>query len=64
MLEQELFEKHGVHRIELLTLKGNQASQRVALKAGYKKEGISRGVILHEGTHQDAYLFSKVKAES
>ena len=63
LLEQEVFEKHGVHRIELLTLKKNKASQRVAEKAGYQKEGISRGVILHEGKHQDAYLFARLKPE-
>jgi len=64
LLEQELFATHGVHRVELLTLKKNKASQRVAEKAGYKKEGISRGVILHGGKYQDAYLYARLNPQS
>jgi ribosomal-protein-alanine N-acetyltransferase len=47
-------------RLEILSLKPNQASRRVAEKCGYRKEGIQRGKILHHGKYEDAVLYAKI----
>ena len=40
----------------------NRASERVAIKAGYKKEGLMKKVLLTaDGKKKDAYLYAKVK---
>jgi len=49
-----------LRRIELLTLPGNEASIRVAQKCGYRREGIQRAKLLHEGRYCDAVSFAKV----
>lgn len=64
LLEEELFAKHGVHRIELLTLKPNRASQRVAVKAGYRREGLARGAVLFDGQYRDAYRYAKLNPDA
>jgi ribosomal-protein-alanine N-acetyltransferase len=63
MIEEIGFNQHDLERIELVTLKANKASMRVAEKCGYKKEGIQRHKQLHDGTYQDVYLFAKVKPD-
>jgi RimJ/RimL family protein N-acetyltransferase len=37
--------EHGLHRLDLLTALENLASQRVAIAAGYRREGVLRGVM-------------------
>jgi ribosomal-protein-alanine N-acetyltransferase len=63
LIEEIGFSDHGLERIELVTLKENKASIRVAEKCGYKKEGIQRHKQLHDGSYQDVYLFAKVKSD-
>ena len=38
----------------------NKASERVAIKSDYKKEGIMRKAIRIFGKNKDAYLYAKV----
>ena len=56
------FEK-GMHRIELLTAVTNFASQGVAEKAGFTREGIQREAMLISTGHVDAVLFSLLASE-
>ncbi len=56
------FEDLGLNRIEILTAIGNVASQRVAEKAGAKKEGILRSRLLLHNRPQDAVMYSLITA--
>lgn len=48
----------GLHRIELLAAIGNLASQGVAVKAGFTREGVLREALVIPGGRTDAVLFS------
>ena len=50
-------------RIEIVALKANKASHRVAEKCGYRREGIQRGKLLQNGKFLDAYLYAKVREQ-
>ena len=56
------FEK-GLHRIELLAAVGNLASQGVAEKAGFTREGVLRQATLTPAGRVDAVLFSLLEGE-
>jgi RimJ/RimL family protein N-acetyltransferase len=52
---------HGAERVRLLTAIGNAASQGVARRAGFTREGIRRGGITKlDGSQQDAAVFVRV----
>ncbi len=57
------FEVLGLQRIEILVAHGNQASQRVAMKAGASREGILRNRLQLHGKAHDAVLFSLLKED-
>jgi RimJ/RimL family protein N-acetyltransferase len=51
----------GTARLELLTHWENAASQRVALAAGYQREGVRRGALPNrDGGHDDLLAFARV----
>lgn len=50
----------GLQRIEILAATANLASQRVAEKAGAKKEGVLRKRLLKDGQSRDAVVYSLV----
>lgn len=52
------FRNLGLRRLELMTLPANEASQRVAEKAGFRREGVVPGQVLHDGEPQECVLFS------
>lgn len=60
LLEQVALRKLGMMRLEILTLRDNAASQRVARKCGYVREGVQRGKQLHHGRYRDVNLFAKI----
>lgn len=61
LLEDYIAKKlKGVVRIEIITAKGNIPSQKVALKHGYKKEGIMRSYLKVGEKIHDCYLFAKI----
>jgi len=62
LVEQIAFEEKGLVRIEILMVKKNKASERVAVKCGYKKEGIARGKLLLFGKYEDAYVYAKTRS--
>ncbi len=55
----------GLHRLELLTHAANPASQRVALAAGYQREGVRRGALpdRHDG-RDDMVAFARLRTDS
>ncbi len=55
----------GLHRLELLTHSDNPVSQRVALAAGYRREGVRRGVLPdRHGGWDDMVAFVRLQADS
>jgi RimJ/RimL family protein N-acetyltransferase len=50
------FEKAGFHRIELEHSTANDASCRVAVKAGFHEEGIRRSAALHADGWHDMHV--------
>jgi RimJ/RimL family protein N-acetyltransferase len=55
----------GLERLELLTHWENAASQRVALAAGYQREGVRRGALPdRNGGRDDLIAFSRLSADS
>jgi RimJ/RimL family protein N-acetyltransferase len=53
----------GLYRVELLAATGNTASQRVAERAGFTREGVLRQALIVPGGRADAVLFSLLKGE-
>jgi ribosomal-protein-serine acetyltransferase len=54
------FEDLGLYRIEILTAVANVASQRVAEKAGAKREGVLRNRLLLHNSPHDAVMYSLI----
>jgi RimJ/RimL family protein N-acetyltransferase len=57
------FGEPGLVRIEIVTLPGNAASQRVARKLGARREGEFRNRLLVRGEPVDAVVFSLVPGD-
>jgi RimJ/RimL family protein N-acetyltransferase len=61
--------KHGLEdlrleRLELITDPDNRASQRVAEKVGFQREGVLRSHLLHpDGRRRDSVMFSLLPGE-
>jgi RimJ/RimL family protein N-acetyltransferase len=53
----------GLARIELLTDPDNAASQRVAERCGFTREGIMRSHLVNNGERRDSVLFSLLPGE-
>jgi [ribosomal protein S5]-alanine N-acetyltransferase len=52
------FDELGTGRVQLFTEPGNVASQRVAEKAGFMREGLLRRYLYIKGQHRDGVIFS------
>lgn len=63
LLEKIGFGKLKLRRIEILMDPRNKASEKVAIKTGYKKEGVMKKVVFSKRlqTYRDCYLYAKVK---
>jgi RimJ/RimL family protein N-acetyltransferase len=53
----------GFHRIELEHSTANQASCRVAVKAGFTQEGVRRGAWLHADGWHDVHLHARIRQD-
>ena len=53
----------GLQRVELLTEPGNLASQRVAEKAGFQREGLLRSYRQARGVRRDYVIFSRLPSD-
>lgn len=60
-LEKIGFSKLKLKRIEIIMNTRHPASEKVAIKCGYKKEGTMKKAIETDGKLFDAYLYAKVK---
>ncbi len=59
ILETIGFEELGLTRIEIWTDPGNKASQRVAEKCGYEKEGLLKKSLRGKQGTLDAFIYAK-----
>jgi RimJ/RimL family protein N-acetyltransferase len=57
------FQERGYARIQLHTLPGNRASERVAEKAGFTREGLLRSFAEIKGRRVDITMFSLLPGE-
>ena len=57
------FEERGLVRLTLLTAMPNVASQKVAERAGYSREGVLRSVFTRPGVRDDAILWSRLASD-
>ncbi len=64
LIEKFAFDHLQLKRIEIVTLRTNRASRRVAEKCGYRHEGIQRGKLVLNGKYLDACLFAKTAKET
>lgn len=60
LLEKIGFSKLGLSRIEIVMDIKNVGSRKVAIKCGYKKEGMMRKAIKNGDKLKDVYLYAKV----
>lgn len=60
ILEKIGFHKLDLKRIEIVMDIKNIASRQVAIKCGYRKEGLMKKAIKNRGKFRDAYLYAKV----
>ncbi|MDQ7010042.1 MAG: GNAT family N-acetyltransferase [Candidatus Gracilibacteria bacterium] len=61
LLEKICFEELNLTRIEILMKLENIGSEKVAIKCGYKKEGICKNRLKDlEGNLKDCYIYAKV----
>ena len=63
LLVQYLFTSKKINRLQLTVMLQNLASRRVALKCGFKLEGITRGAIFHKGQNHDLEMYSILREE-
>jgi RimJ/RimL family protein N-acetyltransferase len=58
LLSRWAIEGLGLERVELLANPANAASQRVAARAGFTREGLLRGYRTRHGVREDLVMFS------
>ncbi|WP_256252152.1 GNAT family N-acetyltransferase [Streptomyces sp. yr375] len=58
------FDELGLHRLRLCHAVANEASCRVAAKAGYVYEGTMRGALLHADGWHDQHLHAVVRGDA
>ncbi|HDZ27798.1 hypothetical protein LCGC14_1159330 [marine sediment metagenome] len=60
-LEKIGFDELGLKRIEIIMNVSHKASEKAAIKCGYKKEGVMKKAIKTGKSYYDAFLYAKVK---
>lgn len=63
LLVRYFFATRNINRIQISLIPDNEASKRVALRAGFKLEGITRGGHFHRGRHWDLENYSILRDE-
>ena len=58
-----LFGAKKEHRIQLVIVPGNAASQRIAEKCGFALEGTARGAFFNDGRNQDVLIYSLLRSD-
>ncbi len=59
-IEEFIFDKLSIKRLEMIIATPNKASEKVALKNGYKREGTMRERLLIDANYFDCYLYAKI----
>ena len=60
LAEREAFKKLRLKRLEILMQPANKASEKVAIKNGYKKEGLMKKAVKNKQGHlRDLFLYAK-----
>ncbi|MGW1781032.1 GNAT family N-acetyltransferase [Streptomyces sp. NPDC002143] len=62
-LSRWAFDEIGFHRLELSHATANEASCRVAEKAGFTLEGTMRSAVLHQDGWHDMHLHARVQGD-
>ncbi|MCX4550421.1 GNAT family N-acetyltransferase [Streptomyces sp. NBC_01387] len=62
-LSRWALEEGGFHRLQLDHSTTNEASCRVAIKAGFAAEGTRRGAVLHTDGHHDMHLHARIRGD-
>jgi RimJ/RimL family protein N-acetyltransferase len=57
------FEERHMHRLELLISVENEASKKVAERAGYVREGVLRSLHVKQGVHEDTEIWSRLATD-
>jgi RimJ/RimL family protein N-acetyltransferase len=63
LLVDYLFGAKKEHRIQLVIVPGNGASQRIAEKCGFMLEGTARGAFFNDGRNHDVLLYSLLRTD-
>jgi RimJ/RimL family protein N-acetyltransferase len=64
LLSRHGLQELGLQRLELITDPDNKASQRVAEKVGFRREGVLRSHLAHpDGRRRDSVMFSLLPGE-
>ena len=58
-----LFSNYQYQRLQLLMAPDNTASERIAQKCGFTKEGTFRQMFFHRGVYGDAHIYSLLRGE-
>ncbi|MFH1475341.1 MAG: GNAT family N-acetyltransferase [Chloroflexota bacterium] len=64
LLVEWAFADPALERLELLTLVGNEASGRVALRAGFRREGILRRYLPFREATVDAVMYARLRDDA
>lgn len=64
LLSAWALDQAGLERLELFASPENGASQRVAERAGYTREGLLRSVRMRHGRREDLVLFSRLASDA
>ena len=63
LLSRWAFDQLGLERLQLKADPNNAASQRVAEKAGYQREGLLRSSFVVRGRRSDSALYSRLPTD-
>jgi RimJ/RimL family protein N-acetyltransferase len=63
LLVRHLFESTLINRLEIRMDTRNLASEKVAIKAGFKKEGVARGANFVRGQHVDMNVYALLRSD-
>ena len=64
LLTRWAFDQLGLQRLQLKADPDNAASQRVAEKAGYQREGLLRSSFVVRGRRSDSVLYSRLPTDA
>lgn len=63
LLTAYLFDTMMINRLEIHMDVDNRASEKVALKCGYRKDGVARGAVFSRGQYVDIAMYSLLREE-